>query len=84
MLAVLAANTVQSTTGRNIVNLKQEFNMDPLTTPRNKFVVTKSIIPEGGEDNLVLLKDLINAKQDAIEDDIRSELEGLIKNTCVR
>lgn len=38
----------------------------------------------GGEDNLVLLKDLINAKQDAIEDDIRSELEGLIKNTCVR
>ena len=84
LLAVLSANTVQSTTGRNIVNLKQEFNMDPLTTPRNKFVVIKSVIPDGGEDNLVLLKDLINAKQDEFEDDIRSELEGLIKNTCVR
>ena len=83
LLAVLSANTVQSTTGRNILNIKQEFNMDPLTTPRDKFIVNKSVIPVGGEENLVLLMDLIMAKQAEVEDDIVTELEGLIKITCV-
>ena len=70
LLAVLSANTVQSTTDRNILNIKQEFNMDPLTTPRDKFIVKKSAIPVGGEENLVLLTDLIMAKQAEVEDDI--------------
>ena len=83
LLAVLSANTVQSTTGRNILNIKQEFNMDPLTTPRDKFIVNKSAIPVGGEENLVLLTDLIMAKQTEVEDDIVNELDGLIKITCV-
>ena len=33
LLAVLSVNTVQSNTGRNISNMKEEFQLDPLTTP---------------------------------------------------
>ena len=46
-----------------------------LKTPRNEFVVDKADIPVGGEDDLILLQDLMTIKSNEVEDDIISELD---------
>ena len=82
LLAVPAVNTVQSNTGRNISNMKEEFQLDPLTTSRDRFEVLKSKIPDGGSENLTLLQDLMIIKNNEVDDYIISELEELIRITC--
>ena len=77
-------NTVQSNTGRNISNMKDEFQLDPLTTPRDRFTVSKSNIPGGGEDNLNLLQDLMCIRENEVDDNILNELDELIRITCTR
>ena len=84
LLAVLSVNTVQSNTGWNIHKMKEEFGMDPLKTSRNEFVVEKSDIPAGGEDDLILLQDLMTIRSNEVDDDIISELDALIRNTCTK
>ena len=58
-LAKLSVNTVRSVTGRNIVKIRDEFQLDPLSVHKKQFHVSKVEIPEGGDKNIELLDYLL-------------------------
>ena len=81
-LAQLSVNTVRSVTGRNIIKMKEEFNLDPLTVHKKQFHVKKVEIPEGGDGTIELLDYLLYIRGNETEEDIVSELNELISNVC--
>ena len=81
LLATLAVNSVLSTTGKNLANIREEFGMNPLKTPRNEFVTKKAYIPAEGENNLILLDEFLQRRQTETND-IIPEIDGLIQKLC--
>ena len=81
LLATLAVNSVQSTTGKNLANIREEYGMNPFTTPRSNFVAVKASIPPEGQSNLMLLDEFL-ARRETESSDIIPEIDGLIHNIC--
>ena len=81
LLATLAVNSLQSTTGKNLANIKEEFGINPLITPRNQFVTKKASIPSEEHSNLMLLDEFLTRRENET-DDIIPEIDGLIHNLC--
>ena len=81
-LAQLSVNTVRSVTGRNIANIRDEFDLDPLSVHKKQFHVKKVDIPEGGDENIELLDYLLYLRNNETEEEIVCELNELIANVC--
>ena len=74
--------TAQSITGLNVLNIRQEFGQDPLLYGPTQFSTNKREIPENGEENIDLLADLLQQRQEEMDPDILPELDILIDNIC--
>ena len=81
-LSYWGVRTRLSTTGQNVANIREEFNVDPIKCSPKDIAVKKREIPEGGNDNIELLQRLFEAKAAEMEPDIVSELQILIDNIC--
>ena len=81
-LARLAVSSVRSTTGLNVRQMKDEFQLDPLKVNKKMFVVRKADLPEHGEDNIELLDYLLYIRNNETEEEIISELNDLIHKVC--
>ena len=79
-----SVKTVQSITGLNVFNIRQEFGKDPLMYGPTQFSTMKREIPENGEENMELLGDLFQQREEEMDPDIVSELDILINNVCTR
>ena len=82
VLSHWAVKTVQSVTGSNVAKIRQEFGRDPLLYGPTLFFVKKKDISENDKENIDLLKELFQQKQDELDPDMVLELEGLIDNIC--
>ena len=82
VLSHWAVKTVQSVTGSNLAKIRQEFGLDPLLHQPTLFFVKKKDISENDVENMDLLKDLFQQKQDELDPRVVSELEGLINDIC--
>ena len=81
-LAHLAVNSTRSVTGRNVMEMREEFQLDPLTVNKKQFSVKKAVIPENGKENLELLDHLIFIRNSETEEEIISEVDDLIASVC--
>ena len=54
-LANLAVKTTRSVTGKNVKNLIDEFQLDPLLVLNKKFFVAKTEFPHNGDESIELL-----------------------------
>ena len=82
VLSHWAVNTVQSVTGLNVANIRQEFGLNPLLYGPTLFSVKKKDITEIDQNNMDLLGELLQQKHDEIDPDTILELDGLINNIC--
>ena len=83
-LAYWSVQTVQSVTGRNVANIRREFNVNPLKCKPWTVTVKKREVPEQGHANLELLQNLLEIRAAELEPDILAELNGLIDHVCVQ
>ena len=81
-LSHLAINTVRSTTGSNIANIRNEFSMCPILNPKQKFILTKRNVPLNYQENVALLDHLITIRSSEFDQDIIEELDSLINHIC--
>ena len=82
LLATLLFNCAQSITGKNVLNIKEEFGLDPLKVSRNKFIVKKIDLSVDKYVNLKLLEEFYRAKDLEENNDIQAEIDGLISSIC--
>ena len=83
-LAYWGARTRQSTTGRNVANIQEEFGVNPLdrfSSPGSISVRLREL-PDNGQETLELLERLLQSRSTETEPDIVSELNQLIDNIC--
>ena len=64
-LSHCATNIVQSTTGLDVANIRQEFGLDALVHGPNMFTVKKRDIPQSQEEDLELLQ-LVETEPDIV------------------
>ena len=83
-LSYWATKTVQSVTGLNITNIRQEFGLDPLLNGPSMFTVKSKDIPENGNEILELLETLLQQQLQETEPDIVTELQTIINSFCER
>ena len=76
-LAYWGTRTRQSSTGRNVANIREEFRVDPLKCFQGAIKVEPREIPEGGEETLELLYRLLSIRANKVEPDILDELTDL-------
>ena len=76
MLSLLQPNC------RNIVKIRHEFQLDPLSVHKKQFHVPKVEIPEGGDENIELLDYLLYLRNNETEEELVIELNELIANVC--
>ena len=81
-LASLSINSVRSVTGKNVINIRNEFGLDPITVNKRNFSVSKRCIPDYGFENLELLDYLLYLRSNETEDEIKDELNELIIDIC--
>ena len=81
-LANLAVTTVQSNTGLNVKNIKDEFSLDPLTTNKRLFFTTAVEIPFDKTDNIELLNYLLHIRNSEHDEEVVAELDDLIIDIC--
>ena len=81
-LSYWGVRTRQSTTGRNVANMQNEFQVDPLNCLPWDIKVSKRDIPENYEQNLELLDNLLSTRATEYEPDIVSNLTMLIDMIC--
>ena len=81
-LANLAVTTVQSNTGLNVKNIKDEFSLDPLTTNKRLFCTTAVEIPFDKTDNIELLNYLLHIRNSEQDEEVVAELDDLIIDIC--
>ena len=81
-LSCWGTRTRQSTTGKNVDNIRQEFSVDPLKCAQGSIKVETREIPEGGEENLELLDRLLSIRATETEPSIVDELNVLITDIC--
>ena len=79
-----ATKTVQSVTGLNMANIRQEFGLDPLLHGPSLFTVKNKEIPENGNETLELIDNLLHQQLQETEPDIATELQAVINNLCER
>ena len=79
-----AVNTVRSNTGLNLFNIRNEFERDPLLYGSTQFSTKKKDIPENCEENIVLLSNLLQQREEEMDPDIVLELDIVINNVCTR
>ena len=78
----MAVKTTRSVTGKNVRNLTDEFQLDPLLFHNKKFFVDKTEVPENGEESIELLDYLLYLRNNETEEEIISELNDLIFTVC--
>ena len=81
-LAYWAVRTKMSTTGKNVANIQDELNVDPLKCESKEIIVKKREIPDNGEETIELLVRLFNIKSAEVDPEMVTELSGLIDNVC--
>ena len=84
-LSNLAVATVQSTTGLNVSNIREEFKLDPLNDYKKLFFVEKSPLPTDGFDVIELLDYLLyirNVEIDTEDSNDMDEIKAVIFTTC--
>ena len=81
-IAHLAVNTTRSVTGKNVKNIRDEFQLDPLVENKRLFFVNKKVLPLNGQDTIELLDYLLYLRDNETEDDAISELQEVINNVC--
>ena len=81
-LAYWAVRTKMSTTGKNVANIQDELNVDPLKCESKEIIVKKREIPDNGEETIELLVRLFNIKSAEVDPEMVIELSGLIDNVC--
>ena len=81
-LANLAVKTTRSVTGKNVKNLIDEFQLDPLLVLNKKFFVAKTEIPHNGDESIELLDYLLYLRNNETEEEIISEFNDLIFTVC--
>ena len=79
-LAYWGTRTRQSSTGRNVANIREEFRVNPLKCFQGAIKVHSREIPEGGEETLELLDRLLCIRANEVEPDILDELTDLIND----
>ena len=80
-LAFWATRTLQSTTGKNVANIRNDF-ADPLTCGSEKICIKRQDIPEGGYQQIDLLARLLVLRNEEMDPDILPEIDILIDNVC--
>ena len=84
-LSNLAVATVQSTTGLNVSNIREEFKLDPLNDYKKLFCVDKSPLPPDGLEVIELLDFLLyirNEEAGTEDTNDMDEIEAVIFNIC--
>ena len=81
-LSYWTTNTVQSVTGLNMTNIRQEFGLDPLQNVPSMFIVKCKDIPGTGNETLELLDNLLQQQLQETDPDIVTELQTVINNLC--
>ena len=81
-LANLAVKTTRSVTGKNVKNVIDEFQLDPLLVLNKKFFVAKTEIPHNGDESIELLDYLLYLRNNETEEEIISEFNDLIFTVC--
>ena len=79
-LAYWGTRTRQSSTGRNVANIRDEFRVDPMKCFQGAIKVVPREIPAGGEETLELLDRLLSIRANEVEPDIVDELTDLIND----
>ena len=83
-LAYWALRTRISTIGKNVANIQDELNVDPLKCESKDVVVLKKEMPDNGEENIELLVRLLDSKSAEVDPQMATELASLIDNVCER
>ena len=81
-LSYWGVRTRQSTTGRNVANMQNEFQVDPLKCSSGDINVSKREIPDNCKQNIELLENLMSTRAAECEPDIVSNLTMLIDMIC--
>ena len=81
-LSQLAFNTVRSTTGSNVANIRNEFSLCPLMYPKQQFNLAKQELSVNQQENIALLDNLLIIRSNEIDEEIIEELNGLIDQIC--
>ena len=81
-LAYWAVRTRMSTTGKNVANIQDELNVDPLKCESKEVVVKKKEMPDNGDETIELLVRLLNSKSAEVDPEMVTELASLIDNVC--
>ena len=83
-LSYWGARTRESTTGRNVANIRQEFGVNPLyrfCSP-GSISVRQRELPDNGQETLDLLERLFQIRSIETEPEIVSEINQLIDDVC--
>ena len=67
---------------KNVKNLIDEFQLDPLLVLNKKFFVAKTEIPHNGDESIELLDYLLYLRNNETEEEIISEFNDLIFTVC--
>ena len=85
MMKSVAASDIQSTTGKNCLSMKNEFNLDPLTMPASSFAkhYTMYQIPEQDTWRLPLLSSLLRERHEmSVSGEDTETISGVIESLC--
>ena len=78
----LAVLTIKSVTGRNLSNIQNEFQKNPLYTNKQEFTLNRKELSDKKHENIELLDKLLSIRSKEVDDEIISELDILILNVC--
>ena len=82
-LSYWGTRTRQSTTGRNVANMREEFGLNPLRCSPGSIRVKERDMPENGPETLELLERLFSIRAAEVEPDFVDEINALIDDICV-
>ena len=82
-LSYWGTRTRQSTTGRNVANMREEFGLNPLRCSPGSIRVKERDMPENGPETLELLERLFSIRAAEVEPDFVDEINALLNDICV-
>ena len=75
--------SLQSVTGKNVANIREEFQVDPLLCGPGVIVVPKREMPDNGAENIELLMRLFEQRNNETDPDIVLNLNSVIVDICI-